>query len=224
MRKIFGLIVVLALCVAMACPVLAAEFVPSAGYKDHPNVDFPGSLVDDEGKKVDEVDEGCLIITSVAEAEESDEIPEDAKKELLDVYEKLNGGSMSLPLDGEHVIRDLLDVSLICDDGHKEKLDEPGVYLELTFELGVGPGEEVNVMVYVDGEWVSVPKVTNNGDGTVTVLFEDICPVVFTVASGSHMPPAQTGDTSGILVWTALMVLSAAALVVLLISRRKMVR
>ena len=226
MRRLIGWIAVFVLCFSMACPAQAAEFVPSAGYKDHPNVDGPIKLVDEDGNVVDDVDDGCLVITSVAEAEDSDEIPEDAKKELLDVYQKLTDGTMTLPYvdDQEYVIRDLIDISLICDDGHKEKLEEEGVYLELTFELGVVPGIEVVVMVYIDGQWVAVPGVTNNGDGTVTVLFEDICPVTFSVPVESHNPPAQTGDTSGILIWTAVLVVSAAALVVLLISRRKAAR
>ena len=43
------------------------------------------------------------------------------------------------------------------------------------------PPVEVAVFSYVDGEWIEAVSVTNNGDGTVTVVFEDICPVAFAV-------------------------------------------
>lgn len=226
MKKVICVMTALVMCIMLAIPAFAAEFVPSAGYKDHPNVDYPVSVVDDDGNKIDEIHEDCLVITSVGEAEESEDIPDDAREELLEVYEKLTDGSMTLPYgdDREYVIRDLVDVSLVCTDGHKELVEQDGVYLEVTFELGVVPGTEVVVMVYVDGQWVSVPKVTNNGDGTVTVLFEDICPVTFSVLESSHNPPAQTGDNSGIGMWVAVMTVSAAALIVLVVFRRKIAR
>ena len=225
MKKIVCMLVALLLCVCAAGPAFAAEgFVPSISYKDHPEVTFPASLVDQDGNEIDKIEEGCLVVTSIGKVDESDEIPEDARKELKDVYEKLSNGTMSLPVDDDLVIRDLFDVSLICTDGHKEELAKEGVYLEVTFNLQIAAGTEVTVMVYLDGQWVSVPKVTNNGDGTVTVLFEDICPVVFAVPQGSHNPPAQTGDNSNVVLWSGVMAVSAAALVGMLVFRRKLVK
>ena len=223
MKKIVCMLIALMICVCAAGPAFAAEgFVPSISYKDHPEVSFPVSLVDKEGKEIEKIEEGCLVVTSIGKVDESKEIPEDAKKELKDVYEKLSDGTMSLPVDGNLVIRDLFDVSLICTDGHKEELAKEGVYLEVTFDLQIAAGTEVTVMVYLDGQWVSVPKVTNNGDGTVTVLFEDICPVAFAVSEASHNPPAQTGDNSNIVLWSGVMAVAAAALVGMLVFRRKL--
>ena len=227
MKRIVCMVVALLICLCAAGPAFAAEgFVPSISYKDHPEVTFPVSLVDKEGKEVEKVEEGCLVVTSIGKVDESKEIPEDAKKELKDVYKKLSDGSMTLPTDGgsDLVIRDLFDVSLICTDGHKEELAKEGVYLEVTFDLQVAAGTEVTVMVYLDGQWVSVPKVTNNGDGTVTVLFEDICPVAFAVSEASHNPPAQTGDNSNIVLWSGIMAVAAGALVCMLVFRRKLVK
>ena len=89
--------------------------------------------------------------------------------------------------------------------------------------MGVGKGVEVIVMVYINGQWVPAEKVTNNGDGTVTVVFEDICPVAFVVEKDEADGPAQTGDVLGqdLMLWVVLMVLSMAAIVVLNIYRRK---
>ena len=125
------------------------------------------------------------------------------------------------------VIRELVDVSFVipCDEQHphKEQLAEDGVTLDITFDLGIAPDETVIVMVYVDDQWVPV-EIVNNGDGTVTGPFEDICPVVFCVRS--ELPPAQTGDIAGqnLIVWMVLMAVSLAAVVVLLMNRRKFMR
>ena len=226
MKKIICMTVALLMCLCAVTPAFASEgFVPSISYKDHPHVSFPVTLVDNDGNEIDKIEEGCLVVTSIGEVDESKDIPEDARKELKEVYEKLKDGSMELPTDGkqDYVVRDLFDVSLICTDGHKEQLEQEGVYLEVTFDLKIGTDTDVVVKVFLDGEWVSVPKVTNNGDGTVTVLFEDICPVAFAVSEASHNPPAQTGDNSGIVMWVAIMTVTAAALVAMLAFRRKFV-
>ena len=79
-------------------------------------------------------------------------------------------------------------------------------------------------MVYVDGKWVEAKDVKNNGDGTVTVEFEDICPVAFCINRADVVGPPQTGDVAGqnIMLFAVLMVVSAAAFVTLLILRRRM--
>lgn len=226
MKKVISFMTVLLLCVSLACPVFAADtFVPSISYKDHPEIMWPAMLTDGDGL-IEEINEGCLVITPVSEAETSNEIPDEAREELLEVYGKLSDGSMTLPFEGDTpmVIRDLFDLSLICTDGHKEQLGEEGVYLEVTLDIGVAAGVNVVVMAYVDGAWAPIHGVVNNGDGTVTCTFEEICPVAVCVPESTNTPPAQTGDNSGIAMWTVLLLVSAAALVVLLISRRKVAR
>ena len=225
MKRFVCAMLALAVCVLFACPVFAAEFTDSVGYKDHPEVVGTITIVGDNSEPVSDVEDDCLIITPISEAEDSDQIPEDAKQELLDIYEKLTDGTMKLPYgnDEDWVIRDLFDVSLICNDGHAEELEQEGNSIVLTFDLGVSAGEEVVVMVYVDGGWTEVPTV-NNGDGTITSTFEKICPVTISVLAGSHEPPAQTGDNSGIMMWVALALLSSTALVALVVFRRKIVR
>jgi hypothetical protein len=116
------------------------------------------------------------------------------------------------------------DCREIEEHGHKdEKLKEEGVTLTVTFELGVGPYEDVVVVAYIDGQWVVIEDVTNNGDGTVTCVFEDICPVAFAVKerSGSNNP--ATGDLAGnrMVLFVGMMVLSAAGIVALLASKAR---
>ena len=136
----------------------------------------------------------CIVVTNVMQAEEKQtDISQEARDLLLDVYKQLVDGTMNLPIEGSFSVRDLLDVSFKYDEceqleNHCNKgkiLALPGVTLSVDFNLGVAADEELVVMTYVDvdGEmqWVEIESVTNNGDGTVTCVFEDICPVAFAV-------------------------------------------
>ena len=214
MRKILSVLMVLVLCMAMAAPAMAAKdsFVPSIGYKDGPEI-VDGDLVD------------CLEVTSIEEAQKKEtDISQEARDLLLEVYEALTDGSMTLPLENDqYVIRDLVDVSFTpgCDEAHDHKgwLAQEDTSIEVTFDLGVAAGEAVTVLAYVNGQWVEVPCI-NNGDGTVTCEFEDICPVAFCVRNTT--PPAQTGDAEGrmLALWVVLMVASLAAVIALVVRRR----
>lgn len=227
MKKLLCLALAVMLCVSLACPALAAEadFVPSIGEKDAPGL--IQAILKENGVTIEEIPEGCLVITSVAQAGSSGQIPEDAKSELLQVYEALKNGSMTLPYDKvnpnivpeDMVIRDLFDLSWLCAD-HPEQLKKDGVTLVADFDLGVGSKMTVVAMAYVNGQWVAVPCV-NNGDGSVTCEFEEICPVVFSVSDSVYDTPAQTGDTANVTLWIVLLAVSAVALVGMVFLRRK---
>ncbi len=229
MKRILSLAVVMALCISlMASFAYAEEFVPSIGDKDHPEIvpvggDVIGQIVSPDGSVISDVNTGCLVITPVSEAETSTDIPEEARDKLIDVYEQLSNGSMELPYDSsvnpdDMVIRDLFDLSFLCEE-HPEMLNNGGT-LKVTFDLGVSAGDTVVAMVYVNGQWTEV-KLTNNGDGTVTCYFTDVCPVVFSVKQ-TETPP-QTGDFGGndILMWSLIMAGSFAALVICVVIYRK---
>lgn len=229
MKRIISLITVIALCMSLLfCVASAEEFVPSIGDKDHPEIvpvgdDVVGQIVDPNGEVVSDVNGACLVITPVSEANTSKDIPEDAKQELLDVYEQLGSGEMTLPYDEsinpeDMVIRDLFDLSFLCEE-HPEMLDN-GDRFKVTFDLGVSAGDTVVCMVYVDGQWVPVEMV-NNGDGTVTCYFTNVCPVVFSVKQ-TETPP-DTGDNLGSSagLWIALMAISFVAIVACVFIYRK---
>lgn len=229
MKRILSLIVAMALCVSLlASFAFAEDFVPSIGDKDHPEIvpdegNVIGQIVDPDGKPISDVESGCLVVTPVSEANTSTEIPEDARDTLLDVYEQLSNGSMELPYDSsvnpdDMVIRDLFDLSFLCEE-HPEML-ENGNTLKLTFDMGVSAGDTVVAMVYVNGQWIPV-ELINNGDGTVTCFFSQVCPVVFAVKQ-TEAPP-QTGDFSGndLLLWGLLMVGSVVAFVACIVIYRK---
>ena len=233
MKKLISVLVVLVLCCSLVLPVFATTgeaFVPSISYKDGPDVD--DAILDEDGEK--EGVDGCVVVTTIEQAKEkTTDITQDDRDLLIEVYEALKDGSMTLPIDGDYVIWELFDLSFEHEDcrvieehGHKdEKLKAEDTTLTVTFDLGIDPAEKITVLAYVDGEWVLV-EAKNNGDGTLTCVFEDICPVVFCREKGFNDQIPQTGDEFGrnLGLWIALMVVSAAAIVVLVISRRKVAR
>lgn len=134
----------------------------------------------------------CIVVTSVNEAEEkTTDISQEARDLLIQIYDGMVNGTETLPIEGDFSVRDLVDVSfkyegceLQEEHGNKAKiLALPGVTLSIDFNLGVAADEELAAMTY-DKEtktWTEIVSITNNGDGTVTCVFEDICPVAFAV-------------------------------------------
>lgn len=237
MKQLLSVMLVLTFCLTLVCPAFAAdeEFVPSISYKDGPEI-IEGEMDDKDVKD-------CLVVTSVKGAmEKTTDIYQEDRDLLLSVYEQLENGSMSLPLDGMsamarsnikryYVIRELVDVSFkktTCrepEHGHKEWLAQENTTITIKFDLGVDANTNVMVLTYIDGQWNPIESVTNNGDGTLTCVFEDICPVVFCVETEQKDPP-QTVDMAreNLILWFVLMVVSTAAILVLAVSRRKRTR
>lgn len=223
MKKVICLAVCLLLSMVMLLPALAAEnFVPSIEYKDGPEI--KDSTLD--GEDISK----CLVVTSILMArEKTTDIYQQDRDVLLGVYEALCDGSMKLPLEKDYVIRELVDVSFRktpCIQGehsHKEKLEEENVTVTVKFDLGIRPEDKLFVLAYVNGKWEPIESVTNNGDGTLTCVFEDICPVVFCLEKSGG--PSQTGDMAGqnLLLWFILMIVSMAAVVTMLAKHRKLV-
>ena len=237
MKKVMAVLMALLMFVLMATPAMADEFVKSVGYKDHPElVEFTGpdgktyygTIKDANGNILGYIGEDCIVVTSVADVDESDEIPDPAADMLKKVYNGLKTGTMKLPYDkvgkdaSKMVIRDMFDVSFLCVD-HPEMFAPQGVTVELTFDLGVKKNVDVLVMTYKNDQFNSIVSVKNNGDGTVTCVFEDFCPVVFSVPTSSIAGSgSSTGDTANVGLWAGLLVASVAGIgALVVVSRRK---
>lgn len=222
MKKIIACLVALMICATMVLPAVAAEdtFTPSVTNKPAPEIvpveDEDGNPALAEVVRGDEVIgyvyEDCLVITSVADALTSTEIPDAARTLLLNVYDKLMKDEMKIPYDlfnaglkaDKMAIRDLFDISFLCGDGsmaidHPEILEPEGVVLRLTFDLGVGANDKVFTSIYKNEAWGPIVSTINNGDGTVTCTFEHLCPVAFSVetADEGDDPITPTGDPEG---------------------------
>ena len=250
MRKTISLLSALILCLGMALTVFGTEFVPSITYKPVP--DITGAVMTDlesGGKTVDL--RGCIVITSIMEAEEKKtDITQVARDLLLDVYDKLSDGSMDLfaipegAVNGKkdstepsykdmglgfdhknYAVIQLVDISFrqsACVEQehlHKEHLAREKVVAELDFDLGVSADTVVEVLWFDGEQWAPVESTVNNGDGTVTCVFEHFCPVAFCIeAEGLEAP--QQEDFSW-LIWLVLLVVCAGLVALLVIYREK---
>ena len=223
MRKLICLITAALLCMGLGCQAFAAEhsFVPSITYKGGPEIESAEMNSESVG--------GCLVVTTIQQANNKNtDVSQDARDQLLDVYGQLCDGTMMLPPESGNVIRELIDLSfrdtncIQPDHGHEEELEESDVELTVTFDLDIPSRANLKVYVYHDGEWKQVEKVTNNG-GSVTCVFEDICPVAFCVDGTIDTEIPKTGDALGdqVLLCAVSMAASAAVLVIALQRKRK---
>lgn len=234
MKKFIAILAVLMLCATMVLPVAAAsnEFTPSVTNKPAPEIvpvvdpdgnPAVGVICDADGQIISYVYEDCLIVTPISEANTDTEIPDSSRDVLLDVYNKLTSGKMTLPYEkhssklnaGNMVIRDLFDAAFICSE-HPDILETEGVVLKITFDLNVEAGVDVYTMTYNNDAWNPIVSTVNNDDGTVTCIFEHLCPVEFSVQTAEE-PPVQTGDDSAkdLALWGGVAALALVAIIVL---------
>lgn len=248
MKRLLAIVLSIVMVLTLTVSVSAAKFVPSITNKGAPQLvvidivdgkDVVGYITDADGNQLSTEYLDCLIISSITEALNGEKLPEGVKEQLLKVYDEfVNGAKLSEvcpdlieivkdkwskdKTPDDLVIKDLFDVTDYCEDIPTHLKD--GTVLDLTFDLGIGSGTFITAMVYVDGKWVPVKDCINNGDGTVTVKFTEICPVAFLVpGSGQNMDVVSpiTADTSSIFAWGAVMLVSLAAIIALVIYRRK---
>ena len=242
MKKV--LICLLAVAAVFACALsVSAEagFVKSITDKGAPDIVADedgniGKILGDDGAEYVDCCLDCVIITPVAEAETSTEIPEDAKELLLQVYDELCDPDTKLSeifddlnddvkaalgedKDADDlVIRDLFDITGLCSE--LKSLPKDGCSIDLTFDLSVGKDVLVLGMIYYDGEWKQL-DLANNGDGTVTVQFTELCPVAFLVPGSAANAPTTGEDMGKLAVWGGLLAVSAVAIVLLVVFGRK---
>lgn len=234
MKKIVSIMLLVVMLFSMSVNVMAADkdFVPSIENKGAPTVvvideengkKIIGHIVDADKNKLTTEHEDCLVITPVAEAETSKDIPEDAKKTLLDVYKTLKEqGVESIPgVDSNKVVRDLFDISSICSDIDTH-LPVDGNTIELKFDLKVSKYTDVLGMIFVGGAWQKVP-VVNNGDGTITATFEDFGAVAFLVDGSAIGTSPDTGDAFGnnLVLWISIMLASLVLVAILVVVLRR---
>ena len=250
MKRLLTLALAIILMLTLTVSASAAQFVESITNKGAPELiikeqidgkDVVGVITDPEGEQVSPVYLECFEIFAVADALNNADIPADAKDDLKKVYDELSKSdtkisdvcpdlndivkkdwSKDMTAD-ELVVKDLFYIKRNCThDLHKL---ENGNTVDLTFKVSIDNGVFITAMVYVDGKWVPVNNCVNNGDGTVTVTFSQICPVAFlvpgnSIVDGDTVSPA-TSDVSGVITWSIVMAASLAVIAFLVIYRRR---
>jgi len=206
---------------------------------DEAGIEYIGVIRDEEGSIVGYIEPGCLIVTPIAHVwDERYDVPQEIEDFLLFLYNSLNDGSMKIPyekhnanLDPEMmVIRDLFDARWACEE-HPRMLAPKGVVMELTFDLGVVPEAQIYVQTYDEATkiWEPVVSTVNNGDGTVTCVFEHLCGIEFSMHSQRFVPveaahvltPAVDQESANVMPWIIVMIVAAAAAVGIILGKKK---
>ncbi|MBP1569046.1 MAG: hypothetical protein J6J07_07095 [Oscillospiraceae bacterium] len=220
MKKIISIVLAMIMVFAIGATAFAATFTPSV---EDPHGAINARILED-GEFIEGIIFGkkCLIVTHISEAD--DAIPElDEEMALLkDVYKKLLSGEMKIPYEkagfnsANMTLIDLYDATFLCQE-HPIMLEPEGVVIEITFKVNVPAGKEVCVMTYKNGQWIPAEEVTNNGNGTVTCVFEHLCPIAFAVETGSgsgstgeSVPEANPNTGAPVFFGTAALVCAAA--------------
>lgn len=196
MKRMITITLAIMMCFALVSPAFAeAGFVPSISYKPGAGVvqtesGFAGVIKDADGNVVAKLDHACLLITTIAEVlEGKKEIPQEIVDLLTFLYEAL-GKDMELPYEKheaglnaeEMVVRDLYDIRWTCEE-HAEMLKKDGYTLELTFDMKMEKDVEIYAMTYDEEteEWTPIVEARNNGDGTITCVFDTLGAVEFSI-------------------------------------------
>ena len=170
MKKLVSVLVALTLTVALSVPAFAVGYVNSVTASGAPS--FVGGSVGSSELKKDDV-----VVTPAAGTED---------KELQDVYNELAGGNANISADlgsqlgGKYTATEVFKVE--SSSGSSVGEIAPGESVELTFDVGVDVHSHMVAARMVDGEWVNVGDTVNNGDGTVTVVTDEMGTIcLFTV-------------------------------------------
>ena len=231
MKKIISFVMVLVMLMGISVSALAAQgdFVPSINEKPAPSIKSVVVTIDGvEWKCTTHMVDHCILVTPVSEITEEDRLSDATKQKLVDVYNKIKAAAklsdVFTNIDGvdKMAVRDLFDVSSICDEFDKV-FPGNGVKVAITFELGISAKTNVVCASLYNDAW-STHGVKNNGDGTVTVEFTHFCPVAFLVSETEVGNSPATGDNSNLTLWITLLsvsVVAIAAVTVISIKAKK---
>ena len=246
MKKLVIFALVIVLLMSNLTVVFAAGYLPSVSYEAFPGLviiedengnKIIGYVENAEGEVLNTEYHGCILITPVMDAKKHvSYLSDEAEQLLIDTYETLSSPDAKLSTIipelndiakkalGEQAtadnfaIRELIDITAVCQD-LIDYLEVDGNTLTLTFKMVVPQESFITVMTLKYGKWEEAEEVINNDDGTVTVKFGQLCPVLF--LTGQPLEPAvpvQNGFTWLIALCAGILILIVTMFIVL---RRK---
>ena len=205
-RAIVTTLLIVFVLTTFASVYASSLFVPSVSFDSTPEIivtdkkddkEIISDLKDKDGNKIEEVTKGSIIITSVIDVKEGNHsISQESADKLIDTYNQLT--SSDIKLSGlipdlkdsvkeelgedadvdDLVISGLYDISATHND-LKENIKVEGNTVTLTFKMPIRKNAYFNAVVQTDKGWQPVKSAVNNGDGTVTVTFDQLGTVMF---------------------------------------------
>lgn len=226
MKKIISILLTFVFALSLAFVCVAADATPSVTAKSAPelvsvdssNPDIIAKIVN--GSDTTGVTVGKLVVTSHADRNDASET---IKANLEKAYNDLIDGKLDSVIkkaakklnkdytEKNLIATDVFDIDLSSD--YKETLAKDGAYISVRFKTSKVPA----VVLHLDtntNEWLDVgaENIKDNGDGTVTVNFSSLCPVIFlSVNEDAPIEPASSNT------WLIVLLCVIAAIVIVVI-------
>ncbi|MGN1095782.1 MAG: hypothetical protein ACI4QR_05290 [Eubacteriales bacterium] len=234
MKKIIASVLTIVLLFSLAFACVAADFTPSVTAKPAPEIvpidpENPDVItyVKDANNNVTPVALSQIDVTALAGKEEASS--EEIKKNLEKAYNDVNDGKldkiiiqMSEQVGENLVASDLFDVT-VTDEILEALNSSDDAYLPVRFKVPYVPASVLHLDTKTN-TWKSVAPedIIDNKDGTVTVNFRSLCPVIFLKATGEPAPePAKDGIPTWVIVLICIAVLAVIVIIIVLVSGKK---
>lgn len=237
MKKAISLILSLVIVLGLSIPAFAAEFRPSVPSKDHPEIipqlfngiSFDALILDESNEVVEGVHlvthknpDGEIIITAYSEIETADGRVNVVYMETS-YQEVLSARSLKELHDlipAEMIVRDFFDITLV---GTYKDIFKEGKKLQIRFDIGAELKEKIMALTRCSDEsgWEFVESVTINPDGTVTIIFDKLCPVIFLTEKDGAVESPATSDINTAALWTLAVVFGMGSVCMLIASKKR---
>lgn len=239
MKKAISLILSIVMVLSLGVVAFAAEddFRPSVDSKDHPvivpqdfnGISFDALILGDNNEVIEGIHivtekrpDGEIIVTAYSEKDVADDRVdvvyfEASYKDILSAR-SLKELNELIPLG--MIVRDFFDITLV---GTYKDIFKEGKKLQIRFDIGAQLKEKLMVLTRCSDEsgWEFVESVTINPDGTVTVIFDRLCPVLFlTEDTGAVQSPA-TSDFASTTLWSLAIIFGLGSICMAVASKKR---
>ncbi len=242
MKKAISLILSLLMVFSLGIVGFAAEddFRPSVDSKDHPvivpqdfnGVSFDALILDDNNNVIEGIHivthknpDGEIIITAYSEKDVADErvnvVYFEASYEEILSSRSLKELNDLIPLG--MVVRDFFDITLV---GTYKDIFKEGKKLQIKFDIGAELKDKLMVLTRCSDEsgWEFVESATVNPDGTITVIFDKLCPVVFITEDTGVVQSPATSDFATTALWSLAIIFGIGSVCMIIASKKKSAR
>lgn len=239
MKKAISLILSVIMVLSLSVAAFAAEgdFRPSVPSKDSPvvvpqelnGISFDALILDENNEVIEgihlvtaENPDGEIIVTAYSEIEVADKrvnvvYMETSYKEVLSARSLQELHEM-IPLG--MIVRDFFDITLV---GTYQDIFKEGKKLQIRFDIGAELKEKIMALTRCSDEegWEFVESVTINPDGTITVIFDKLCPVIFLTEKDGAVQSPATSDMTTVALWTLAAIFGMGSVCMIIASKKR---
>ncbi len=239
MKKTLSIIlaIVMTLSIGLTAFAASSDFRPSVSSKDAPVIvvqkfhgkDYDALVLDGNNKVIAGLNiiteitpDGEIIITPISKVDEAD--PRVNVVYMKKAYDEILSAEALQELESTipagMVVRDFFDVTLV---GTYANMFEEGKKLFIKFDIGAGVNELIQALTRCTDEsgWEFVESVKVNDDGTIDVIFNKLCPVIFLAEDKEKVESPATYDFNVTALWTMAGIFFIASAIVFIGSKKK---